>query len=113
MVRRVTLGRDITNRWTRAESDRLSRQLVRDVVDRRRVNSDVIHRRYLKTVKQKHLLLVKVVASRATRHSDGEMFWLRSRALVELNGRRDPPGRWITNRWTRAEPAGLLSTTCV
>jgi len=39
MVRRVTLGRDITNRWTRAESDRLSRQLVRDVVDRRRVNS--------------------------------------------------------------------------
>ena len=24
----------------------------------------------------------------------------RSRALVELNGRRDPLGRWITNRWT-------------
>lgn len=30
-----------------------------------------------------------------------------------MRGRRDPLGRGITNRWTRAEPAGLLSTTCV
>jgi hypothetical protein len=55
------------------------------VVDRRRVNSTVIHRRYLKTGKSKeHLFLVKVVASRATRHVDRCKMLTRSRALVDI-----------------------------
>ena len=69
---------------------------------RRRVNSNVIRRRYLKTVKGKTL------ASRQG-HGNGEMLRLSLRALLALNGRRDPLGRWITTRWTGARGARFVT----
>ncbi len=64
---------------------------------RRRVNSTVIHRRYLKTGKGKNnLLLVKVVVSRATRHGDGESLTQVARSgRVEWSAR---PTRAVDNK---------------
>src|SRR6266849_1407588 len=59
MVRSVPLGRGITNRWTRAESACLLRQLVCNSVDRRRVNSTVIWLRILNRLAY-HVGIVKV-----------------------------------------------------
>src|SRR5882672_10704741 len=56
-----------------------------------------------------NLLLVKVIASGATRHGDGEMLRLWLRALLALHGRRDPLGRWITTRWTGGRGARFVT----